>query len=322
MVRQHKRRRTGFTLIELLVVITIMALLAGMAVLIGNALFRSDKSQRAASTAAAAFQIAKQTSLRDRVVYGIRLVPDINGNFNGLEYIYQPPDYVDNEYINTPSPLGPIANGIQFDNRGTPQALRRDISGGLGPDKNLWLVQVGDFIQTENDPSPHLIIRVGPDPASTAPPRRALAYNEIEVAAPGTDPTVQTWSSKFRVMRSARPVPGEEIVRLPEGIIIDANLSRLGTNSLTPDPITGRVDVLFSPAQGVVGATSRAGKIILWVRDSTEDPATTKNQLLLVIFTRTGLVTSYPVDTSGRIDPLTGTVNPYSFTYDPRPTGL
>ena len=37
-------------------------------------------------------------------------------------------------------------------------------------------------------------------------------------------------------------------------------------------------------------------------------------QVLIVIFTRTGTIASYPVDIGG--------TDPYSFTYDPRPTGL
>src|SRR5262249_39667203 len=125
------------------------------------------------------------------------------------------------------------------------------------------------FVETITDPSPVL-------PALATPP------------AP------QVWAKDFRIMRQARPVPGEEIIKLPDSLVIDGVFSKVGTStnatfgpvaqgfpppptllmpSVFADPITQRVDILFAPAQGVVGsAAAQSGKVILWVRDRKAVP--------------------------------------------------
>jgi hypothetical protein len=81
--------------------------------------------------------------------------------------------------------------------------------------------------------------------------------------------------------------------------------------------------VLFSPAGPVVGAAARTGKIVLWVRDTTVNYTTAREQGLIAVLTRSGAIGSYPVDTSNpaAITPANPAAG-YTYTNDPRAGGL
>ena len=113
---------------------------------------------------------------------------------------------------------------------------------------------------------------------------------------------------------------------VPKLLAAVATLLLLGGWMLTT---LGRYAILFSPSGSLVGDTARTGKIILWVLDSTKDPANTKEQTLITIFARSGLIGAYPVNNDGDTlmgppDPTTGVASPKwdSYTRDPRPAGL
>src|SRR5262249_37098179 len=73
--RQNRPRHPpGFTLIELLVVMSIIAFIAGLLVLLGPTLLKSEQASRGAQTLQGDLFIAKQQALRDRNPYGIRLL--------------------------------------------------------------------------------------------------------------------------------------------------------------------------------------------------------------------------------------------------------
>src|SRR5207253_1960644 len=71
----QRQRRTAFTLIELIVVIAIIAVLAGMVYMIGPVLQRSQAASRGAEMVQSQLFNAKQIALRDKALYGIRLLP-------------------------------------------------------------------------------------------------------------------------------------------------------------------------------------------------------------------------------------------------------
>jgi prepilin-type N-terminal cleavage/methylation domain-containing protein len=290
--------RHGFTLIELLVVIALIALLSGLTIMIGPALQRSEKSSRGAANVQGTLFIAKQTALRDRVLYGVRLLPDGSGNFNALQYITQPGDYVRNRV----QLVAGNATQVQFES---------DITDGLA-DPTLWPILKGDYLQIQGNPTPTLIIAVGvPD---------GLPANVIQTQSVNPGPT-GSWTSDFRIMRSSRPVTGEDIVQLPDDVIIDAGRSQIVPETVidyTKSPpvlVRSNYDILFTPSGPVTGAAARSGKIVLWVRDINDDPTVSSNQALITIFTRSGAIASYEVNTAPGEDP-------YAFTYDPRPNGF
>src|SRR5207302_5844607 len=114
-------------------------------------------------------------------------------------------------------------------------------------------------------------------------------------------------TDQYRIDRRPRPVPGEDTVFLPEGVIIDFSLlnpadPNSARSKLTGDlisvgpPLVQNLDILFAASGAILGPAGRTGKIILWVRDETQDPATPGEQTLITVFTRNGLIASYTVD--------------------------
>jgi prepilin-type N-terminal cleavage/methylation domain-containing protein len=294
LVMPHRQQRRGFTLIELLVAIAIIAVLAGLTILIGPMLQRTQQSSRGAEQVQGSIFAAKQTALRDARLYGVRLLPDPDGNFRSMQYITQPDDYVRN-YISV-APGSPNTVNF-FQSTPTGQFFPADISDGLGSDPSIWPIQVGDYIQIQSGANPRRIVGYG--------------FNQngqpIQVTTASANTVVPFPTTDFRIIRGARPVPGEEIILLPDDVIIDP------VRSQPPLP-AAPVDILFNPNGNVVANGVLPGKIILWVRDVNVNPATAREQSLIVVYTRSGYTASYQVDV--------GSADPYSYTYDSRPNGF
>jgi prepilin-type N-terminal cleavage/methylation domain-containing protein len=72
-------------------------------------------------------------------------------------------------------------------------------------------------------------------------------------------------------------------------------------------------DVVFAPSGSVTRAGGQSGKIILWMRDVTQDTPNPGTMFFVVIYTRTGTIAVHPVAGSG---------NPYSFATDGKDSGV
>jgi prepilin-type N-terminal cleavage/methylation domain-containing protein len=296
----RQARRPAFTLIELLVVIGVIALIAALAVMIGPALEKSERSARGASLLQGHLFIAKQQALRDRVPQGIRLL--VEGNqVRRLQYIQQPFDFRQGSIqafpdANQPQPVAPNTQTGQRLFAILPATI--DPTGGL-TDPSLWPVQPGDFLQIET----RAVYRIEQvtAPAGGQPGTILIARDRPPLNPALSGPTNQYW-----IQRAPRPVSGEDIIDLPEDIVIDLTLSEMTLES-------GYLDILFSPSGRILGNAGASGRIVLWVRDATADPATSTEQSLVVINTRTGLIASVPVDVGG--------ANPKSFVDDPKSFG-
>ncbi len=315
MTQSHcgRPRRRGFTLIELLVVIGIIVTVAALTVLLGPALLKQDRAAQGASRLQGTLFIAKQQALRDRNPYGIRLIFDSNasGVVRSFQYIRQPDSFT--------------GGTVQVATANSNQVSYSNVSptGGMAAQAD-WLVQKGDFIQI-GGPGAELKKLADPPLVPTGSPLTSTS---------GTFQTVNNYSSTitptstYRIYRSARPVPGEEVITLPDDVIIDfqAPTNWTSRSTMTANPDTGFYDILFSPSGAVLGAAGRSGQIALWVRDTSEDPVPAQasfypadaNQTLIVIFPRTGLIGAYPIDPSNPSD----RTQCYSFTRDPRAGGL
>src|SRR5262249_51314991 len=191
-------------------------------------------------------------ALRDKGLYGITLLreatpsliyarPDPNNpsqadvnnpiyDFNAVQYIFQPPDYVQNEYhAGPPTPTNPTKPMIEF---------HFPLDGGLGPtpaasttpvmvpvvNQKLWPVQVGDVIKLENGRYPFVIAGIWTQTDLTTGLLRWFVETITDpspvLPALATPPAPQVWAKDFRIMRQARPVPGEEIIKLPDSLVI------------------------------------------------------------------------------------------------------
>jgi prepilin-type N-terminal cleavage/methylation domain-containing protein len=278
---QRPQGRTGFTLIELLVVIFLITFLAALTVVIGPALIVSEPASRGAQLLQGNLFIAKQQALRDRNPYGIRLLADADGQVRSFQFIQQPSDFTGGSVTVTPK-------------QATFQGV--DLSGGL-VDQSLWPVQAGDYFQS---------------PLNTGTPYLITALTSTTLSIPSSAQTLPPTTS-YRIMRGPRPVAGEDTIYLPDNVIIDMGNSGSGCpgSILTPNGVY--FDILFAPAGSVLGPGATTGKIILWLRDTTQNWQTTTQQTLIVINTRTGLIAYYPVDT--------GSGNWYSNTQNPAAAG-
>jgi len=286
MNTRHATGRPAFTLIELLVVIFLITFLAGMTVLIGPALILSESSSRGAQLLQGNLFVAKQQALRDRAPYGIRLLKDADGQVRSFQFIQQPSDFTGGDV--TVAPKQATFTGV-------------DLTGGL-QDPTLWPVQINDFFQF-NGGTPVRIGKVnGPN---DTPPNSISIPSNIQAGGP---------SGSYRIFRGPRPAAGEDTFLLPDNVIVDMGNSGSGCPGSSPLP-SGAInyDILFAPAGAVLGPLGSSGKIILWVRDTTQNWQTTTSQSLIVVYTRTGLIASYPVDT--------GSGNWYSYTQDPATAG-
>jgi prepilin-type N-terminal cleavage/methylation domain-containing protein len=287
--RQHSRRRPAFTLVELLVVVTIILVLAGIAVLFVPSLADKQRASEGASQLQGWLLIAKQKALRDQGPRGIRLNPNMGKlpqypahYVTDLQYIEQPPDFTGGLI----TAIDPMSKTVTF--------TGVDFTGGFG-DPTLAPVQAGDYLEIKGGGSVYQITQV-PSPTSLT-----LFSTPAAVSTP-------TW--QYRIIRQARILAGEDELQMPQNVAIDLKLSRAGSqvNVFSGQPI----DILFSPSGTVIGQVAAYDKLALWVKDTTL--ADTEGEpTLIAVFSRTGLLASYPVDLNS--------TNPYSYLDDGRYAG-
>ena len=291
---QQPHGRAGFTLIELLVVIFLISFLAALTVVVGPALILSEASSRGTQLLQSNLFIAKQQALRDRNPYGIRLLRDPDGQVRSFQFIQQPGDFTGGQV----QVAGKMATFTGV-----------DLTGGLA-DPALYPVQPGDFFQCPLNTGTPWMIQVDPQNP------QAPAVTATSISIPSNAGFVPQTTS-YRIIRGPRAVPGEDTIFLPSDVIIDmgaAGNPPTGCPGSTALPSGAlNYDILFAQAGAVVGPLRASGKIILWLRDTPQNWQTTTQQTLIVISTRTGLITYYPVDTASG--------NPYSNTLNPAAAG-
>jgi prepilin-type N-terminal cleavage/methylation domain-containing protein len=283
-------RRAGFTLIELIVVITVIIILAGLAL----ALLPTATDRQRATQGAGMLQgwllIAKQRALRDQAPRGLRLVIDPAN----------PTIVTQCQYIEQPDPMSggqamtnPAANAVTF--------TGVDLTGGfVNPGDQL--VQPGDFFETPiNSGLPlHRITAV------TGPQALTVLAN---AANPLPAPTLPAGTSSYRIVRAPRPATGDATLNLPKDIAIDLSLSQPGPGVMVP------YDIVFSPQGALMRQGLGYGRIIMWVRDVSLD-GLQGDQTLITVYSRTGLIAGCPAN------PVNNYATPYTFTQDGRASGL
>jgi prepilin-type N-terminal cleavage/methylation domain-containing protein len=284
------RRRAGFTLIELIVVITIIIILAGLALAFLPTATDRQRATQGAGMLQGWLLIAKQRALRDQAPRGLRLVIDPAN----------PTIVTQCQYIEQPDPMSggqamtnPAANTVTF--------TGVDLTGGfVNPGDQL--VQPGDFFETPiNSGLPyHQISTVGPQTITVL----ANAANPLPPA------TLPSGTSSYQIVRAPRVATGDPTLNLPKDIAIDVGAGR----SIITADARGFFDIVFSPAGPVMGRGLTNGRIILWVRDVSLDPSQPGEQTLITVYSRTGLIAAHPAVLAGP--------NPYLYTQDGRASGL
>jgi prepilin-type N-terminal cleavage/methylation domain-containing protein len=284
--------RRGFTLIELLVVMTIILVLAVIGVLFAPRLGQK-KAQQGADQVQQALLIAKSRALRDQRATGLRFLPDPAkpGTARELIYIQQPDDLTGDI---TQNQLLLAANNSSTANFQNVDFLGGGVNSatfnpGLSP------VQPGDYLVVQGG-APYLILGV---PSAT--------QLQLQTTAPQGRPLTTAPTSNWRIIRSPRPLLGEDSLLLPTDVILDLSLS------LSVPVRQSSAEILFAPSGAVVGAgTATNDKIVLFVRDGFRDNVTDGEPVLVLINVLSGKIGAVPVDPA----------NYYSFTTDPRAGGM
>jgi prepilin-type N-terminal cleavage/methylation domain-containing protein len=308
----HRRSpRPGFTLTELIVAMTIILVLATLAVAFLPRIGQQERSARGADLVQRWLLIAKQRALSDRAPTGVRLIinPSEPNVVRELVYIQQPDDYSKGRFVNGGAGQSTFSGA--------------DFTGGglsLGADDEAP-VQAGDYLEVYGG---------GPVTQIT----QVVDANTLRHG--GTTPSGTAGTTNYRIIRQPRRLQGETPLKLPQDIAIDLTFSRfVPSREVRTSPtstITFR-EILFSPSGGAVGKGTTTDKIILYVRDMTLDLDTQANPpvptrggpTLITVFTRTGFIAAQyvnPDPTLGGPYPAGSVEYLYFNTRDPRSSGL
>jgi hypothetical protein len=185
--------------------------------------------------------------------------------------------------------------------------------GGFPPNAyDKFVVQPGDYLEMFGGGLPYKINDVPSD-------------TQLTLTAPQN--LGQTATRDFRIYRQPRPAAGDELVTLPQNIVID-NSKKPGPNNQVADKYSLNVparqivggnsslppyyEVMFSPSGGLLVGTS-CGNVVLWVRDITVEPYEQNTSRLIAVGYRTGFIAGHPV-APGQ--------NPWAYTQDGRASGF
>ncbi len=214
---KHHRIRNGFTLIELLVVMSLIAVLATLAIMFFPNAASSQVEARAGTLVQGWLTMAKQRAMRDQAPRGVRLWVNNTTFYAGAtlmtnvvtdcQFIEQPPDFPGSAKVTimTGSPSNPLAlNAIMF----MPSGAGILVNGYLpinSAQTEYWTVQPGDCLEVFGTGLMHQITQVGdlknPDYVVINPP---LLF-----------PIPPTATANFRVMR-ARASPATKRSKCPK----------------------------------------------------------------------------------------------------------
>jgi len=341
--------RGAFTLIELLVVIVLIMILAGLAAAFLPAIGDSARAAQGATMLQQWILTARQKALRDQVPCGLRLIPYVDpvtnkpivysrggGPFKAAQvrqcqYIEQPDDFA------IPPAQTGIVGKLMTDPAPPPgmPLVRVYISdGGVMQIKNL--VAIGDYLEILGNGLMHKISGIG-----VPGDKRFSGMTEIDVNSPILYPVSAT--RQWRIVRAPRAT-GDDLLQLPDGVIIDLKSNDPGAAWINALPVRGLldpIDILFSPSGAVISPGFTSDTINLWVREyytipkpdpykpppavldpNDADPAHSE-QTIIAIYVRTGLTAAHPPAPppyDARYGP-NAQYGPYAFIMDGRTSG-
>jgi len=331
MKKMHSR--SGFTLLELLVVIGVILVLATLALFIAPRLNDDQRIVRGSDLIQGWMLIQKQRAHRDQVPRGIRLVQNTDnpGFVSEMFYIEQPEDWKGGS-LQVPSPFvpgdPPIPPGVPP--LATAFIANKDLV-------NEGVVSAGDHLVLDSYETVPLnshrifLAQYLPTNGSRPAGTRFILGAADGTAFRGVAGPIGPGETNFRIVRQPRVMVGEQPLQLPKECVIDLAGNTIGGipyPALTTDAGNtvlpgGSLDIIFGSRGQVIGANAIGGKIILRMRGVGADnmrPSDQGDQLLITIHTRTGLITSHPVN----LDPPFGLPghDPYRFVRDGKTSGM
>jgi prepilin-type N-terminal cleavage/methylation domain-containing protein len=283
--RHTPGRRAGFTLIELLVAMTIIVVLATIAIAVVPGAIDQDRTTDAAATVRQHLMIAKARATRENNGRGIRFITGLDPNnpaktsaFFSTEmlYIESAPTIVPNPFgLTGPGdPFVDVTNGrtaTLFNMPATSEAVlvvQNDLAARWFP--KLYCPELGEnsFSQTAR----YEILDLQPGPVANS--------WTLTLAFPTDPPPLLTLlgagtaerSYRFAIEPRSRPLLGEPNITLPKNVCVDLTpfVSVPGARVVGGGPVD--FEVMFSPS-GQVMDPQTSGTIYLWVRDYTKTPS-------------------------------------------------
>jgi prepilin-type N-terminal cleavage/methylation domain-containing protein len=294
-------RRRAFTLVEMLVVFVLMLILAALAVAFVPKMTERAKNIRGASSVQGWLAVSRQWAKRDGVPTGIRILPGTlypnaatpNTSFRSeLQYIQQPDPFYAGQ--GTAVTITPALTGATA-TISSPSSGNVDFSNGGQTDNSGWIALAGDYLEVQRS-QVYQITSITRSGVTTGP------YDTLNLSSA---PTSTILATDYHVFRSPRVLAGETTLSMPQDTIIDTSTNtKYGQTLPSSNAVTGAVDILFSPNGGLLPTSGvLSDKLVLWVRDVTDDNvqaghSLSGDQTLIVVNSRTGLVSAQPVDST------------------------
>ena len=371
--------RGAFTLVELLVVLGIMLVLMSLAVVMATSGILDNHRLSAGSDRVSGWLLqARAKAFRDRLPRGIRFVPNAQGFVTEAQFIEVPEAYVPNPNANDNGLRLVLSYRQQIGPGGPYQVVKEAYI--IGPIAELASafneVANGDTLKLASFTTLHRITGLTPIPNLSVQwngmptTMQALQINFLPTVklpdlgpftvqeqptppAPGDTRNLQYITTQFSFLRQARPMLGEQPLKLSSNTIIDFSVVPYPIPGPPPSTgylyhsicnlnvLSGGYDVLFSPNGELLNSS---GNVILWVRRddlSTIVPAVRGGGLpqapspvptelrsryenagemaMITVYSKTGAVATHPVKLPERDEVYS---DPTAFTKDGIASGL
>lgn len=284
--RHTPGRRAGFTLIEMLVAMTVIVVLAAIAIAVVPSAMDNDRTTDAAATVRQHLMIAKARATRENNGRGIRFIvttdPNTPAKTNAawsteMQYIEAAPTIVPNPYGLT----GPTDPYVEFDHTTATAPVCKMVNVPAGS-------EVLTVIQNDLGANwfPKLYCPVlGPDAfgrtqrfeiigisAGAAANTWTLSLFNYPTTLMGGGTTQRVY--RFAIEPRSRPLLGEPNITLPKNVCVDLEASVPSVRVVDlPNGTKVQTDyeVMFAPNGQVLDPDS-SGQIHLWMRDYTKYP--------------------------------------------------
>lgn len=248
------RKRTGFTLIELLVVITLIGVLAGLAILFVPALGDKERAARGGQMLQQWLQQARQKAQRDQSPRGLRVLPPSNGTFvTQCQFIEVPEDFTGGQISMNGAAGIKNDSGINYED----------------------FVVPGDYLEILGNGLMYRITGVTMN-------QLALA-NNLDLAFQPT--------THYRILRQPR-VTNDELLQFPDQVAIDVNPTLYTPYGyfMPGAPI----DLVFTPSGQLTTPQVTTDTFNLLVRDIEGLNAFGGDTTIIAVHVRSGLVAAHP----------------------------
>lgn len=328
-------KRRGFTLIELLIVLSILIILFTLVVAVYQANQGTDRMRAAARQLQSAILGARDRAIHAKAPRGLRLIADATDPsiVTSVVYLGQVPNWTEGKVQLGRPDINPKDNVPDSDIVRTLRAVYATTPSQRWYE--LWtrgLLKNGARIKLPKTGGSWYTITIDTNQLTATNDVLILTADYKSTPTYGYPANVKGFDPfDYELELAASPLQGEQPISLPSGCVIDLDNSRIpggwynssaGTYYLT-------LDIMFSPRGTVTGPYAASGIIHLLLAETGDtttkiagDSATAQSsslhkprtasrtippectqgeKLIVTLFTRTGAVSTHPMDPTGAL---------------------